>query len=229
MSVKVTQFDQHAVVCGCGKVHTATRPGGARTGPVGGVRVLAGRAPSADPPVRGPAGVVDRCCAVRRVRRRHARPYRHGVDRGPPQDPYPDHVGGVVMDETSLRSGAGRPGRAVTRRRSICWSPPPSSTPSSCWGTVTWRRARPRSSPGWPPPARSSCTPAATCTTTTCSSATRTTSPSPGWRANYAPSTWLGILTAPPRCTPRTAGPPDRRRDAGPDPPAQPGSPRHRR
>jgi hypothetical protein len=32
---KVTQFDQHAVACGCGKVHTAARPDGARTGPVG--------------------------------------------------------------------------------------------------------------------------------------------------------------------------------------------------
>ena len=31
----VTQFDQHAVRCGCGKVHTATRPDGARSGPVG--------------------------------------------------------------------------------------------------------------------------------------------------------------------------------------------------
>ena len=34
-SVKVTQYDQHAVRCGCGTVHTATRPEGARTGPVG--------------------------------------------------------------------------------------------------------------------------------------------------------------------------------------------------
>jgi len=35
VSVKVTQYDQHAVRCGCGTVHTATRPEGARTGPVG--------------------------------------------------------------------------------------------------------------------------------------------------------------------------------------------------
>jgi transposase len=33
--VKITQFDQHRVECGCGKVHTATRPDGARPGPVG--------------------------------------------------------------------------------------------------------------------------------------------------------------------------------------------------
>jgi transposase len=35
VTVKVTQYDQHAVRCGCGAVHTAARPLGARTGPVG--------------------------------------------------------------------------------------------------------------------------------------------------------------------------------------------------
>ena len=35
ISVKVTQYDQHAVCCGCGRVHTALRPEGARCGPVG--------------------------------------------------------------------------------------------------------------------------------------------------------------------------------------------------
>ena len=35
VTVKVTQYDQHAVRCGCGAVHTAARPQGARTGPVG--------------------------------------------------------------------------------------------------------------------------------------------------------------------------------------------------
>jgi transposase len=34
-SVTITQYDQHAVRCGCGAVHTATRPEGARPGPVG--------------------------------------------------------------------------------------------------------------------------------------------------------------------------------------------------
>jgi len=33
--VKVIQYDQHAVRCGCGQVHTADRPEGARSGPVG--------------------------------------------------------------------------------------------------------------------------------------------------------------------------------------------------
>jgi hypothetical protein len=35
VSVTITQYDQHAVRCGCGAVHTATRPDGARPGPVG--------------------------------------------------------------------------------------------------------------------------------------------------------------------------------------------------
>jgi transposase len=35
LSAKVTQYDQHQVECGCGKVHTAQRPDGARSGPVG--------------------------------------------------------------------------------------------------------------------------------------------------------------------------------------------------
>jgi len=35
VSLKITQYDQHAVRCGCGTVHTAARPQGARSGPVG--------------------------------------------------------------------------------------------------------------------------------------------------------------------------------------------------
>jgi hypothetical protein len=35
VSVTITQYDQHQVRCGCGAVHTASRPEGARTGPVG--------------------------------------------------------------------------------------------------------------------------------------------------------------------------------------------------
>ena len=35
VSVKVTQYDQHSVRCGCGRVHTAERPAGARSGAVG--------------------------------------------------------------------------------------------------------------------------------------------------------------------------------------------------
>lgn len=32
MSVTATQYDQHAVACSCGRVHTAPRPEGAGTG-----------------------------------------------------------------------------------------------------------------------------------------------------------------------------------------------------
>jgi transposase len=35
VAVKVTQYDQHRVRCGCGRVHTAARPEGARPGIVG--------------------------------------------------------------------------------------------------------------------------------------------------------------------------------------------------
>jgi len=35
VAVRVTQYDQHQVRCGCGRVHTADRPEGARVGPVG--------------------------------------------------------------------------------------------------------------------------------------------------------------------------------------------------
>jgi transposase len=35
ISVKITQYDQHRVRCGCGRVHTAARPAGARSGIVG--------------------------------------------------------------------------------------------------------------------------------------------------------------------------------------------------
>ena len=35
VSAKITQYDQHQVECGCGKVHTAVRPAGARSGPGG--------------------------------------------------------------------------------------------------------------------------------------------------------------------------------------------------
>ncbi|MGH3502337.1 MAG: IS66 family transposase [Nocardioidaceae bacterium] len=35
VAVTITQYDQHQVACGCGRVHTAPRPAGARTGVVG--------------------------------------------------------------------------------------------------------------------------------------------------------------------------------------------------
>ena len=35
VAVTITQYNQHQVECGCGKLHTADRPDGARSGPVG--------------------------------------------------------------------------------------------------------------------------------------------------------------------------------------------------
>jgi len=35
VAVTVIQYDQHQVVCGCGRLHSAARPDGARSGPVG--------------------------------------------------------------------------------------------------------------------------------------------------------------------------------------------------
>lgn len=35
VTVTLTQYDQHEVRCGCGRTHTAARPAGARSGPVG--------------------------------------------------------------------------------------------------------------------------------------------------------------------------------------------------
>lgn len=35
VAVTITQYDQHQVQCGCGRLHTAERPGGARSGSVG--------------------------------------------------------------------------------------------------------------------------------------------------------------------------------------------------
>src|SRR5215207_3935599 len=35
VAVTVTQYDRHQVECGCGRLHTAARPDGARSGPVG--------------------------------------------------------------------------------------------------------------------------------------------------------------------------------------------------
>ena len=79
--VTVTQYDQHRVECGCGKVHTADRPDGARSGPVGygpGLAAFAvylmvvGVHPRA--PGRRAAGVTDRGGPLGGVRAWHAQP-----------------------------------------------------------------------------------------------------------------------------------------------------------
>jgi hypothetical protein len=89
VSVQVTQYDQHRVRCGCGRVHTAERPGG---GPVGDRRVRAesgglrgvsdGGARHSRAPLCRVAAVADRGRALGGVRARHARPYRGAAGRG---------------------------------------------------------------------------------------------------------------------------------------------------
>ena len=78
VAVKVTQYDQHQVECGCGKLHTAQRPDGARCGPFG-IRPQSGRvrgvpdggARHPRAPCRRAAGVTDRDRPLGRVRPRH--------------------------------------------------------------------------------------------------------------------------------------------------------------
>jgi len=100
VSVQVTQYDQHQVRCGCGRLHTASRPEGARTGPVGygpNLQALAvylmvvqlhpGRA------LRAAAGVADRRGPIGGLRARHAETRCRAAGRGGPADPRPDHPG----------------------------------------------------------------------------------------------------------------------------------------
>jgi transposase len=65
VSVQVIQYGQHQVVCGCGKVHTAGRPEGARCGPVGYGPLCRTRhkGPYAERPVMPRCPWV--CCVVR--------------------------------------------------------------------------------------------------------------------------------------------------------------------
>jgi hypothetical protein len=104
VSVTVTQYDQHAVRCACGKVHTGDRTPGAVAGPVGyGPRLAAfvlfllvvhhlpvHRCTGA--PVRATVGILDRCQAVDRVRARDAEAGREGTGDGRRQNPGPDRT-----------------------------------------------------------------------------------------------------------------------------------------
>ncbi len=125
VTVTVTEYDQHAVACRCGKVHTATRPDGARPGPVGYgaepgglVRLPDGRAPRAGAPLRRAARGADRGGAVGRVRARPARPGRGGAGGGRPADPDADHPGrggGDGRDPAACRPPAAPAGPEESR------------------------------------------------------------------------------------------------------------------
>ena len=153
VTVKIIQYDQHSVRCGCGRVHTANRPEGARSGPVGYgpelqafvvylmvvhfipaercvalLASLTGAAPS----VGFVHGLLARAAGLlagvhQRIRALITLAYA------------------VSCDETPLRVGPRTPSRGRRRPRSTCWWPVPSCTPTSCSATGPWRRSRPRS------------------------------------------------------------------------------------
>ena len=100
VSVKITQYDQHRVRCGCGAVHTAHRPDGARTGPVGYGPNLQAFAVYLMVvhfiPVQRCVELLESLTGAngeRGVRARHAEARRRAAGRGGRPDPRPDHLG----------------------------------------------------------------------------------------------------------------------------------------
>ena len=159
VAVRITQYDQHQVACGCGRRHTAARPDGARPGPVGYGPNLAAFAvylmvvhfvPAHR--VRRAAGVADRD--------RPSVGFVHGMLArtagllGEVHDRIRTLITlayAVCCDETPLRVGAAHPrGRARRRPSGTCWWPAPSSTPTTCSATAPWTRSRPSCSPSAP-------------------------------------------------------------------------------
>jgi transposase len=146
MAVKVTQYDQHQVQCGCGKLHTADRPAGARSGPLGygpnlaafavylmvvqfipAHRVVAllesltGTAPS----VGFVHSMLSRAAGL--LTETHQR-IRALITLA--------HA--VSCDETPCGSVPSSHQRGRRRPNDTCWSPPPSSTPTTCSVTDPW-------------------------------------------------------------------------------------------
>ncbi len=142
VSVTVTQYDQHSVRCGCGKVHTAARPEGTRSGSVGYGPNLQAFAvylmvvhfipahrcvelleslTGATPSVGFVHGMLERVAGLlaeadKRIRALITCAYA------------------VCCDETRCESGQENPSQARRRQRSICWWPPTSSTPNYLLG-----------------------------------------------------------------------------------------------
>jgi transposase len=150
MSVTVTQYDQHQVRCGCGRLHTATRPAGARAGVVGYgpnlqafavylmvvhfmpvkrcvelLESLTGAAPS----VGFVHGMLARAATLlaevdQRIRALITRAYA------------------VCADETRCASDRRHRSRDGRKPRSTCWSPAPNCSPTIFSATVTWTRSK---------------------------------------------------------------------------------------
>jgi transposase len=139
VAVKVTQYDQHQVECGCGKVHTADRPDGARCGPVGYGPNLAAFAvylmvvhfipahrvvalleslTGAAPSVGFVHGMINRAAGLLTEAPQRIREL---ITLAP----------AVCCDETPLRVGPSSHQRARRRPSATCWWPAPSSTPTT--------------------------------------------------------------------------------------------------
>jgi transposase len=150
VAVTVIQYDQHQVECGCGKLHTAERPDGARSGPVGYGPSLAAFAvylmvvhfipahrvvalleslTGAAPSVGFVHGMINRAAGL--LTETHQR-IRTLITLA--------HA--VCCDETPLRVARTRRRRGRKRPNAICWSRAPSSTPTTCSVTGPWTPSR---------------------------------------------------------------------------------------
>lgn len=151
VSVSITQYDQHQVRCGCGRLHTAQRPEGARSGLVGyGPNLqafavylmvvhfvpaqrcveLLGSLTGAAPSVGFVHGMLNRASQLlaevdERIRALITVAYA------------------VCCDETPLRVGPRAPKPGRKRPTSTCWSRAPSCSPTTCSATATSRRSKP--------------------------------------------------------------------------------------
>ena len=158
VSVKITQYDQHQVECGCGAIHTAARPEGARFGRVGYGPNLQAFAvylmvvhfvpahrcaqlleslTGARPSVGFVHGMIARAAGLltevhNRIRTLITLAYA------------------VCCDETPLKVGPRAPRRGRRRPSATCWWPAPSCTPTTWSVTGPWTRSRPSCWPSWP-------------------------------------------------------------------------------
>jgi len=127
VAVRVTQYDQHQVRCGCGRMHTADRPEGARVGPVGygphlqafAVYLMVVHFVPAHRVVALLESLTGAAPSVGFVHAR-ARPHRRAARRGARPDPHPDHPvlrGGLRRDPAQGRpqeaEGGQEEGRAL--------------------------------------------------------------------------------------------------------------------
>jgi len=158
VSVKITQYDQHQVQCGCGAIHLAARPDRARAGRVGYGPNLQAFAvylmvvhfvpahrcaqlleslTGARPSVGFVHGMIARTAGLlaevhQRIRTLITLAYA------------------VCCDETPLKVGPRAPAPGRRRPSATCWWPAPSCTPTTCSVIGRWTRSRPSCWPSSP-------------------------------------------------------------------------------